>query len=75
MHYKKNGSVEPLHTDTSPVKTVSYVSTNFSHILLKREPQSVIQTPSNTDNGHLILDPKRKVHINLTSLLQTGMLM
>ena len=39
------------NTDTSVLRTVSNVPTKFSYILFKKKT-SIIQTLSNTDNGH-----------------------
>ena len=40
-------TVEPLHTDTSQIRTVSYVPTKLLQISCKK-------TLSNMDNGHKI---------------------
>ena len=45
-------TVEPLGTDTSLSRTVSYVPTKFSYISSKKT--STIWTLSNADNGHKI---------------------
>ena len=45
-------AVEPLHTDTSLIRTVSNVPTKFSYISYKNTP--IIRTLYKTDNGHYI---------------------
>ena len=57
------------NTDTSPIRTVSYVPTKFSYISSKKP--SMIRTLPNTDNGHKISVLGSKFLQNLTSLLRT----
>ena len=66
-------TVEPLGTDTSLLRTVSYVPTKFSYISSKKT--STIWTLSNADNGQRTTDKKfgpwEQIHTNVTSLLRT----
>ena len=45
-------NVEPLLTDNSLLRTVSYVPTKFSVIYFKEKTPSIIRTLSNADNGY-----------------------
>ena len=67
-------TVEPLGTDTSLLRTVSYVPTKFSYISSKKT--STIWTLSNADNGHKIRplganSYKRNLFIILSAVTQT----